>query len=138
MGILLDSSVVIGAQRAKQTPAALIETIVAGIGNHELSLSSIGYTELVHGHYRSKTDLQRQASRNFLDALILRLPVHPYTVQTAELVGRLDAERAEAGLTIPLIDLMIGATALSLNFSILTVNLRHFRMIPNLTVIPFV
>jgi len=31
--------------------------------------------------------------------------------------------------------LLIGATALSLGFSLLTVNLRHFKLIPGLNVI---
>jgi predicted nucleic acid-binding protein len=55
----------------------------------------------------------------------------------AELAGRIGGEQAAIGQTIPPIDLMIGVTALSLNFSILTANLRHFRMIPNLNMIPF-
>jgi predicted nucleic acid-binding protein len=42
-----------------------------------------------------------------------------------------------AGVTIPFSDLLIGATALSLGFSVLTANLRHFRLIPNLDVIEF-
>jgi predicted nucleic acid-binding protein len=38
---------------------------------------------------------------------------------------------------VPFGDLLIGVTALSLGFSVLTVNLRHFRLINGLTVIPF-
>lgn len=34
------------------------------------------------------------------------------------------------------VEKLIGATALSLGFSLVTVNLRHFRLIPGLTVIP--
>ena len=41
------------------------------------------------------------------------------------------------GYYIPFADLLIGATALSLNFAVLTVNLRHFRLIPGLSVISF-
>jgi predicted nucleic acid-binding protein len=37
---------------------------------------------------------------------------------------------------IPFGDLLIGATALSLGFSVLTANLRHFQKIPGLTVVP--
>lgn len=65
------------------------------------------------------------------------LTVHPYTRETALLAGKLDGEQQAKGITIPFADLLIGATALSLNFSILTVNLRHFRLIPGLSVIPF-
>jgi predicted nucleic acid-binding protein len=36
---------------------------------------------------------------------------------------------------IPFVDLLIGATALSLGFSIFTVNMRHFKKIPGLNVL---
>ncbi len=38
-------------------------------------------------------------------------------------------------LTIPFADLLIGATALLLGYSILTTNPRHFRLIPDLSVV---
>lgn len=51
------------------------------------------------------------------------------------LAGRLDGEQAAKGIVIPFADLLIGATALSLGYSVLTTNIRHFRLIPGLTVI---
>jgi predicted nucleic acid-binding protein len=65
------------------------------------------------------------------------LAVYPYTQEIALLAGRIDGEQATKGLAIPFGDLLIGATALSLGFSVLTTNLRHFRLIPGLTVVPF-
>ena len=53
------------------------------------------------------------------------------------LAGKIDGEQQAQGVTIPFADLLIGATALSLGFSLLTANLRHFRLIPGLVVIPF-
>ena len=41
------------------------------------------------------------------------------------------------GNIIPFIDLLIGATALHLGYSLKTTNVRHFRLIPGLDVIPF-
>ena len=51
------------------------------------------------------------------------------------LAGKLDGEQQSNGIVIPFGDLLIRATALSLGYSILTVNLRHFRRIPNLSVL---
>lgn len=137
MGVVLDSSVVIAAERARENPSYLIRCVIAATGNQELGLSAIGYTELIHGVYRGGSDTKRALSRQFLDDLTRHLPIYPYTAETAELVARIDAEQKAIGLTIPYIDLMIGAAALSLGFSILTVNVRHFRLIPGLIVIPF-
>jgi tRNA(fMet)-specific endonuclease VapC len=51
------------------------------------------------------------------------------------LAGKLDGEQQSKGVVIPFGDLLIGATALSLGFSVLTENLRHFQKIPGLSVI---
>jgi tRNA(fMet)-specific endonuclease VapC len=51
------------------------------------------------------------------------------------LAGRIDGEQQAKGVTVPIGDLLIGATALSLGFSVLTVNPRHFRLIPGLPVL---
>jgi predicted nucleic acid-binding protein len=40
-------------------------------------------------------------------------------------------------MIIPFADLLIGVTALSLDYSVLTCNERHFRIIPGLNVILF-
>jgi predicted nucleic acid-binding protein len=47
----------------------------------------------------------------------------------------LDAEQQSRGIVVPFADLLIGATALSLGYSVLTVNARHFGRIPGLSVI---
>jgi predicted nucleic acid-binding protein len=38
---------------------------------------------------------------------------------------------------VPFADLLIGATALAIGYSVLTANLRHFQRIPGLTVLKF-
>jgi tRNA(fMet)-specific endonuclease VapC len=63
--------------------------------------------------------------------------VYPYTKETALLAGKIDGEHQEKGITIPFSDLLIGATALLHDYSVLTVNVRHFRLIPGLPVLLF-
>jgi predicted nucleic acid-binding protein len=65
------------------------------------------------------------------------LTVYPYTKESALLAGKLDAEQRSRGVVIPYADLLIGATALSLGFSVLTTNVRHFRQVPGLSVVLF-
>ncbi len=67
--------------------------------------------------------------------MLADLTVYPYTKEAAMLAGKLDGEQQEKGVVIPFGDLLIGATALSLGFSVLTANLRHFQRIPGLAVI---
>ena len=51
------------------------------------------------------------------------------------LAGKIDGEQQSRGITIPFSDLLIGATALEVGYTLLTVNVRHFRLIPDLTVV---
>ena len=55
--------------------------------------------------------------------------------RVVKLAGKIDGEQQSQGVVIPFGDLLSGATALSLGFSVLTANLRHFQKIPGLTVV---
>ena len=55
--------------------------------------------------------------------------------RVVKLAGKIDGEQQSQGVVIPFGDLLIGATAISLGFSVLTANLRHFQKIPGLTVV---
>jgi tRNA(fMet)-specific endonuclease VapC len=135
MGLILDSSVVIASERRRETVERLIERVVTATGDQEAALSAIGVTELIHGLYRAQTPALRLRRQSFLDELLKALTVYPYTKETAMLAGKLDGEQQSKGVVIPFGDLLIGATALSLGFSVLTENLRHFQQIPGLSVI---
>lgn len=137
MGLILDSSVVIAAERRGDTVEQLIDKIVKATGDQEAALSAIGLTELIHGLYRAQTAQIRQRRESFLNELLSDLTVYPYTKETALLAGKIDGEQQSRGMVIPFGDLLIGATALSLGFKVLTVNLRDFQRVPGLTVMQF-
>ena len=88
----------------------------------------------MHGIDTTDRRLRRQ---QFVEELRAGLTVYPYTDQTALLAGRIDGEQTAKGVIIPLSDLLIDATALSRSFTVLTANLRHFNLIPGLTVVSF-
>jgi tRNA(fMet)-specific endonuclease VapC len=136
MGLILDSSAVIAAERRGDTVAQFIERVVNATGDQDAALSAVGLTELIHGLYRAKTPAMRLHRESFLNELLADLTVYPYTKETAMLAGKLDGEQQSKGVVIPFGDLLIGATALSLGYSVLTVNLRDFRRIPGLAVVP--
>ena len=54
MGLILDSSVVIAAERRGDTVERLIERVVNMAGDQDAALSAVGSTELVHGFYRAQ------------------------------------------------------------------------------------
>jgi|SRR5215469_8235742 len=134
MGLILDSSVVIAAERRGDTVEQLIERIVTATGDQEAALSAVGLTELIHGLYRAQTSEVRARREVFLNELLTDLTVYPYTKETALLAGKIDGEQQSRGVVIPFGDLLIGATALSVGFKVLTANLRDFRRIPGLSI----
>jgi predicted nucleic acid-binding protein len=137
VGSVLDSTTVIAAERARQTAQQFLLAVSQTIGNEPVALSAVGYTELLHGLYRESDPERRRRRDQFFSRLLSVVPVIPYTIEIAKLAGRISGKQAAIGQTIPLVDLMIGATALSIGFSLLTSNERHFRMVPNLHVITF-
>lgn len=87
LGVILDSSVVIEAERQRLNVAQFLKQIVQKIGEMEAALSAITVAELVHGIYRADTPERRERRRTFLDELKAAVPVYPITDGTAELVA---------------------------------------------------
>ncbi len=135
MGLVLDSSVVIAAERRGENVTQMLKQIVAATGDQRTVLSSVGLTELVHGIYRAQTVEARNRRDSFIRELLNDVEVYPYTKETALLAGKIDGEQQSRGTVIPFGDLLVGATALEVGYSILTANVRHFRLIPGLTVV---
>jgi predicted nucleic acid-binding protein len=98
-------------------------------------LSSIGLTALVHGIYRAQSAAALSRRDSFIRELLNVVEVYPYTNETAMLAGKIDGEEQGRGIPVPFSDLLIGATALEVDYSPLTVNVWHFRLIPSVTVV---
>jgi predicted nucleic acid-binding protein len=99
-------------------------------------MSVVTLLELAHGVARANTLQRRNDRQRLLTELTGVVPVAPVTVATALRAGRIDGERRAQGISIPLSDLLIGVTALELDYAVATHNVRHFRLIPNLPVRP--
>jgi predicted nucleic acid-binding protein len=89
----------------------------------------------VHGIHRAQSAQARSNRESFIRELLNDVEVYPYTKETALLAGKIDGEQKNRGVTIPFSDLLIGATALEVGYTMLTVNVRHFRLIPGLIVV---
>jgi predicted nucleic acid-binding protein len=132
MGLILDSSVLIAAERRGETAKQSIVRMQTILGDIECALSAISVIELTHGIYRAKIEADRVRRRAFTDELFRDLIIHPVTLAIAQLAGRIEGEQAAKGISIAIEDLTIGATALSLGYDVATLNSKHFRLIPGL------
>jgi predicted nucleic acid-binding protein len=137
MGVILDSSVLIAAERQGQNARQMLAAISSQVGNTEIAISVVTLIELAHGAARADTPERKAKRQQFIQELLTVLPIHPVTVSCALRTGQIDGENQAKGVRLPLSDLLIGVTALELGYSVATGNLRHFKLVPGLSVVQF-
>jgi predicted nucleic acid-binding protein len=135
VGIILDSSVIITAERRGQSVRQILEQVQARQGETRVGLSVVTVAELVHGAYRAQTEAQRERRLEFIERLCRDVPAHPMSLDTAYLVGQIEGQQESKGIRFAFEDLVIGATALHLGYAVMTLNVSHFQRIPGLSVV---
>jgi predicted nucleic acid-binding protein len=135
MGLILDSSILIAAERRGDNARKVLTGIAQKIGETEVGISVITLIELAHGAARADTAERRLNRQKFIEELLLAMPVYPVTVSIALRTGQLDGENQKRGLKVPLPDLLISVSALELGYGVATMNLRHFSQIPALYIV---
>jgi tRNA(fMet)-specific endonuclease VapC len=128
MGLILDSSVLIAAERGRLR----FPEFCAAQGDEELFLAAITASELLHGVERAATTAQRERRAAFVEALLARLPVLEFDLDVARWHARLWAELAATGTPVGPHDLLIAATARRHGFSLATLNVAEFARVPGL------
>lgn len=128
MGALIDSSVLIAAERGKLD----WEEQLAKHGDDPVAIASITASELLHGVHRAATPAQRGRREAYVERLLSELAIVPFDLVVARIHARQWADLATKGITIGAHDLVIAATALAIGFDVATRDLRSFPKIPGL------
>jgi predicted nucleic acid-binding protein len=134
-GVVLDSTVLIAAERRGHSVREILEQVHASQGDVEVGISVISIAELVHGAYRAKDAARQERRLQFIERLTSDVPVYPVSLDIARLAGRIEGQEEAKGIQVPFGDLLIGATALHLDYAVATLNLRDFQRIPDLRVV---
>jgi tRNA(fMet)-specific endonuclease VapC len=129
MGLILDSSVLIAAERGRLRFA----DFCSSLGDKPLFIAAITASELLHGVERAESPALRKKREAFVEALLSRLQILEFDLDVARHHARLWAELATNGTMIGPHDLQIAATALRHGFSLATLNLDEFQRVPSLT-----
>jgi tRNA(fMet)-specific endonuclease VapC len=135
VGVILDSSVIIAAERRGHTVRQILEQVRAVQGEIEIGVSVVSIAELVHGAYRAKIQPQQDRRLEFIERLASDVPVYPVTLDIARLAGRIEGQQEAKGVQLAFEDLLIGVTALHLGYNVATLNTRDFHRVPGLTVV---
>jgi predicted nucleic acid-binding protein len=117
LGLVLDTGILIAAERRMLTPYQAIQAVQSTVGEIPVLLCALTIAEIGHGIYRANTPEIRDRRRAFLDELKATVPIHPVTEVTAEIMARIGGEQAARGINLPLGDLIIGASALELGYA---------------------
>src|SRR5215831_19377447 len=126
MGLLIDSTVFMAAERWQQTPHDVVARLLEEYGDVELALSVMSAGELIHGCWRADSAARRARREEFVEAILAAIPVVPLTLAIARVYGELDARFASRGRRLPTSDLLIASTALYRGDELVTGNPRHF------------
>lgn len=118
MNVLLDTTVLIDALRARNNRRAQLAELVAA--GHTLTTSAINIGEIYAGMRRSE-----QART---EAFLSNLECHPITTSIARRAGLLKSAWARKGRTLTLADMIIAATALEHDLVLMTDNHKDFPM----------
>jgi tRNA(fMet)-specific endonuclease VapC len=134
VGLMLDSTAAVAAERQGKNARQLLESVALKTGDDGIAVSVVTVLELAHGIARADTPERRERRQRFLDELLGGVPIQPVTVPIALRAGQIDGQSQAVGVRIPLSDRLIGTSALELGYAVGTSNVRHFQLIPGLNV----
>lgn len=125
--LILDTSVLISAERGQLNPAAAADA--------DAAVPAIVLAEYLTGVHLATTDEQRTTRREFLDRTLKSLPIETYTQRVAERHSEMPAHVHRTGTARGAHGLIIAATALATARAVLTTDARAgFDKLPGVTV----
>ena len=127
--VLLDTDILVGYLRGDEKASKEIETFSAK--GQELKVSAVTAMELMHG---AKLNPDADKKLKDVNTLLGRIKVIPFELKAADHGSTILTLLKKKGSMIGLPDIQIGATALALQDSIVTRNIKDFSRIPGLRI----
>ena len=125
MSYLVDTDVVANALKGRPEEAALL----TNLSPQRLAISLITYGEIYDGIYYGRDP---QTNERIFQQFLRWVDVLPLNRTVMRQFARVRGHLRRSGQIIPDPDLLIAATALYHNFTLVTHNTRHFNRVPNL------
>jgi tRNA(fMet)-specific endonuclease VapC len=108
MGIILDSSVLVAAERQGQNARQMLASVAQRVTETEIGVSVVTLIELAHGVARANTPERKAKRQKFIEELQTAMPIHPVTVPLALRAAKIDGENQARGVRVALPDPLIG------------------------------
>ena len=100
--------------------------------NMPKAISVVTYGEMIYGAMKSERVSQNLAKVHRLAEIY---PIIDVTRSVMDSFGEIKALLSTIGVTVDDFDLLIGCTALTLNYAVVTNNIKHYQKITDLQVI---
>lgn len=130
MGVLIDSSIFISAERSGLD----VSRYVRGREEEPTYLSVVSASELLHGVHRATAPAVRARRLAFVEAVLAAIPVIAIDLAVARSHSRLWAELSQQGNMIGVHDSWLAATCLAHGLRLATGNVREFARVPGLDI----
>ncbi len=127
MAYLIDTDTIIFALRGDSGVLAKFEENK----NLPISISMITYAELVFGAKRSQNEQKNMIKVNHIRDIY---PIEELNEGVMEVFADIKAKMFDRGIRIEDLDLLIAATAIYNELTLVTNNTKHFENIPNLKI----
>lgn len=131
VSVLLDSSVLIEAERQHFPLSRVVELAEGG---ESMGIAALTVSEMLFGVYLAAPSPARSYRESFIERVIDRFEILEFNLAVSRVYARVWADLRRAGNLIAPHDLLIGSTALSHGYDVLTYNIRDFDRIPGLKV----
>jgi tRNA(fMet)-specific endonuclease VapC len=132
MGVMLDTSVLVAAERGTVQLVPLLEAQ----GESPVAIAAITAAELLHGCHRATDAGVRVRRFAFVEAVLDLVPILPFGLIEARRHAELWAQLARGGTMIGAHDLLIAATALAQGHELATLNRAEFARVAGLRLLP--
>ena len=130
MAIILDADVLIRAEKEHFD----LETWLHQRSGEAVEIAAITAAEIWHGVERAEGE-RRRLRQQFIERVLSRLPVIPYTAETAREHARVWAELEAKGKMSGYYDVIVAATARLRGSEVATFNCQHFEHVAGLRII---
>lgn len=130
MGLIFDTTELIRLEH----DAGIIQELISEAGNVPFGISIMTVSELLHGVERAASNAVRVRRQAFVEGVLDQFPILHFDMPAARVHARIWASLAARGEMIGAHDLIVAATAISLDYEVVTSNVRDFTKVDGLRV----
>lgn len=129
---LLDTDIIIAALKGKQDVGELVDLGKDGAATALSAITVYEVWEGIHGSKKIAAEAGEQQFNQFIERCIEELI--PVDLEIAKNAGKLRAQLRQKGQVIPDTDILIAATCIVNDLTLVTRNKRHFARIKDLPI----